>query len=165
MRAQELRRDSNERTSVLDRRGTAQSILYDVIGPLSDPRAHGSDPLDAFHLVIPSIPGHGLSRPLLQRTFRMGRYRSTRTNKVSTPRKTIANAPAYRTLGVSINVASFAFITRTAIHKGTAEDAYRTGKSSNVLGVGSNRPIAVEEQGTAPVSNQPRVRAVRVQLG
>ena len=32
-----------------------------VIGPLADPRAHGADPADAFHLVIPSLPGYGLS--------------------------------------------------------------------------------------------------------
>jgi pimeloyl-ACP methyl ester carboxylesterase len=32
-----------------------------MIGPLSDPPAHGGDPEDAFHLVIPSIPGHGFS--------------------------------------------------------------------------------------------------------
>lgn len=38
--------------------------FLDVIGPLSDPRAHGGDPGDAFHLVIPSIPGYGFSRPL-----------------------------------------------------------------------------------------------------
>src|SRR5471032_2712576 len=38
--------------------------FLDIIGPLSDPRAHGGDPADAFHLVIPSIPGHGFSRPL-----------------------------------------------------------------------------------------------------
>ncbi|MFD0692227.1 epoxide hydrolase family protein [Actinomadura fibrosa] len=36
----------------------------DVIGPLTDPRAHGGDPADAFHLVVPSIPGFGFSRPL-----------------------------------------------------------------------------------------------------
>src|SRR3954469_10332829 len=35
-----------------------------IIGPLTDPRAHGGDPADAFHLVIPSIPGHAFSRPL-----------------------------------------------------------------------------------------------------
>ncbi|HZS90653.1 MAG TPA: epoxide hydrolase [Chloroflexota bacterium] len=35
----------------------------DVIGPLSDPRAHGGDPADAFHLVVPSIPGFGFSGP------------------------------------------------------------------------------------------------------
>ncbi|MFF4550000.1 epoxide hydrolase family protein [Streptomyces sp. NPDC001406] len=35
--------------------------FLDVIGPLTDPRAHGGDPADAFHLVIPSIPGYGFS--------------------------------------------------------------------------------------------------------
>ncbi|MGW4277514.1 epoxide hydrolase family protein [Streptomyces seoulensis] len=35
--------------------------FLDVIGPLSDPRAHGGDPADAFHLVIPSLPGYGFS--------------------------------------------------------------------------------------------------------
>lgn len=33
----------------------------DVIDRLSDPRAHGGDPADAFHLVIPSVPGFGFS--------------------------------------------------------------------------------------------------------
>ena len=32
-----------------------------VIGPLTDPEAHGGDPADAFHLVIPSLPGYGFS--------------------------------------------------------------------------------------------------------
>jgi epoxide hydrolase len=36
----------------------------DVIGPLTDPRAHGKDPSTAFHLVIPSLPGFGFSAPL-----------------------------------------------------------------------------------------------------
>jgi pimeloyl-ACP methyl ester carboxylesterase len=34
-----------------------------VIGPLTDPRSHGADPTQAFHLVIPSIPGYGFSGP------------------------------------------------------------------------------------------------------
>ncbi len=33
----------------------------DVIGPLTNPAAHGGDPRDAFHLVIPSLPGFGFS--------------------------------------------------------------------------------------------------------
>jgi pimeloyl-ACP methyl ester carboxylesterase len=37
-----------------------------VIGPLTDPAAHGGDPADAFHLVIPSLPGYGLSGPTRQ---------------------------------------------------------------------------------------------------
>lgn len=32
-----------------------------IIGPLTDPRAHGGDPADAFHVVAPSIPGFGFS--------------------------------------------------------------------------------------------------------
>lgn len=35
--------------------------LIDVIGPLTDPTAHGGKAEDAFHLVIPSIPGFGFS--------------------------------------------------------------------------------------------------------
>jgi len=34
-----------------------------ITGPLVDPRAHGSDPADAFDLVLPSIPGFGFSGP------------------------------------------------------------------------------------------------------
>ena len=32
-----------------------------LIGPLTDPTTHGGSPSDAFHLVIPSLPGHGFS--------------------------------------------------------------------------------------------------------
>jgi pimeloyl-ACP methyl ester carboxylesterase len=32
-----------------------------VIGPLTDPAAHGGDPRRAFHLVIPTLPGFGFS--------------------------------------------------------------------------------------------------------
>jgi epoxide hydrolase len=37
--------------------------FMNIIGPLTDPRAHGADPADAFHLVVPSIPGFGFSGP------------------------------------------------------------------------------------------------------
>ena len=32
-----------------------------VLGPLTDPAAHGGDPRDAFHVVAPSLPGFGFS--------------------------------------------------------------------------------------------------------
>ena len=32
-----------------------------IIGPLTDPTAHGASAEDAFHLVIPSLPGYGFS--------------------------------------------------------------------------------------------------------
>jgi epoxide hydrolase len=44
-----------------------------VIGPLTDPRAHGGDPADAFDLVIPSLPGHGFSGPTHQAGWSTGR--------------------------------------------------------------------------------------------
>jgi epoxide hydrolase len=37
--------------------------FLDIIGPLTDPRAYGGDPADAFHVVAPSIPGFGFSGP------------------------------------------------------------------------------------------------------
>jgi pimeloyl-ACP methyl ester carboxylesterase len=35
--------------------------MLDIIGPLTDPTAHGGSAEDAFHLVLPSLPGYGLS--------------------------------------------------------------------------------------------------------
>jgi pimeloyl-ACP methyl ester carboxylesterase len=41
--------------------------FLDVIGPLTDPAAHGGDAADAFHLVVPSLPGFGFSGPTTER--------------------------------------------------------------------------------------------------
>jgi len=38
--------------------------FHKVIGPLSDPGAHGGDPADAFDVIVPSLPGFGFSSPL-----------------------------------------------------------------------------------------------------
>jgi pimeloyl-ACP methyl ester carboxylesterase len=35
--------------------------LLETVGPLTDPTAHGGAAEDAFHLVLPSIPGYGFS--------------------------------------------------------------------------------------------------------
>ena len=35
--------------------------LLETIGPLTDPTAHGGKAEDAFHLVLPSLPGYGFS--------------------------------------------------------------------------------------------------------
>ncbi|MDP6243114.1 MAG: epoxide hydrolase, partial [Myxococcota bacterium] len=37
--------------------------FYKILGPLTDPEAHGGDARDAFHVVCPSIPGYGWSGP------------------------------------------------------------------------------------------------------
>ena len=43
--------------------GWPGSVLefHKVIGPLTDPRRHGGDPADAFHVVCPALPGYGFS--------------------------------------------------------------------------------------------------------
>jgi pimeloyl-ACP methyl ester carboxylesterase len=48
--------------------GWPSSIIeyLDLIGPLTNPRAYGGDPKDAYHVVIPSLPGFGFSTPLTQ---------------------------------------------------------------------------------------------------
>jgi pimeloyl-ACP methyl ester carboxylesterase len=38
--------------------------FLDLIGPLTDPASHGGDPADAFHVVIPALPGFGFSGPV-----------------------------------------------------------------------------------------------------
>lgn len=38
-----------------------------MIGPLTDPRAHGGVPSRAFHVVVPSLPGYGFSGPTTER--------------------------------------------------------------------------------------------------
>ncbi|KUF37556.1 epoxide hydrolase family protein [Xanthomonas phaseoli] len=55
--------------------GWPGSILEfrDVIGPLSHPVAHGGKASDAFHLVIPSLPGFGFSGKPTARGWGVGR--------------------------------------------------------------------------------------------
>lgn len=38
--------------------------FHKIIGPLTDPEAHGGDPDDAFDVIVPSLPGFGFSTPL-----------------------------------------------------------------------------------------------------
>ncbi|GAA2431871.1 epoxide hydrolase family protein [Streptomyces macrosporus] len=47
--------------------------FVEVVGPLTDPRAHGADPSDAFHVVAPSLPGFGFSAPLAGPGWHYGR--------------------------------------------------------------------------------------------
>ena len=45
----------------------------DTIGPLADPTAHGGSPDDAFDLVLPSLPGYGLSGEPREIGWELGR--------------------------------------------------------------------------------------------
>lgn len=41
--------------------------FMEVLGPLTDPAAHGGDPADAFDVIAPSLPGYGFSGPTAER--------------------------------------------------------------------------------------------------
>jgi epoxide hydrolase len=64
-----VRSPEPDATPVILTHGWPNSVVeyLDLIGPLSDPRAHGGDPADALHLIIPSIPGFGFSGPTTER--------------------------------------------------------------------------------------------------
>jgi len=100
--------------------------FLDVIGPLSDPRAHGGDPADAFHLVIPSIPGYGFSGPTGEAgwtTDRVGRAWAELMRRLGHERygaqggdwgafvaPAVGRADPDRVAGVHVNAATIGFI-------------------------------------------------------
>jgi epoxide hydrolase len=47
--------------------------FLDIIDPLTDPVAHGGSASDAFHLVIPAMPGYGFSGPVAETGWNVGR--------------------------------------------------------------------------------------------
>jgi pimeloyl-ACP methyl ester carboxylesterase len=47
--------------------------LLEAVGPLTDPTAHGGDAEDAFHLVLPSLPGYGFSGEPTELGWNVGR--------------------------------------------------------------------------------------------
>jgi pimeloyl-ACP methyl ester carboxylesterase len=47
--------------------------LLDCVGPLTDPTAHGGSADDAFHLVLPSLPGYGFSSEPVELGWDLGR--------------------------------------------------------------------------------------------
>lgn len=63
-----IRSAEPDATPILLTHGWPSSIVefLDVIGPLTDPKAHGGDAADAYHVVIPSLPGYGFSGPLVE---------------------------------------------------------------------------------------------------
>jgi pimeloyl-ACP methyl ester carboxylesterase len=50
--------------------------LLETVGPLTDPTAHGAAAEDAFHLVLPSLPGYGFSGEPAELGWENGRIAS-----------------------------------------------------------------------------------------
>lgn len=115
-------------TPLLLTHGWPGSIVefLDVIGPLTDPGAHGGDPADAFHLVIPSLPGYGFSGPVTESGWNATRIAAAWVELMSrlgyerygaqggdwgafiTPE--VGRAGGDRVLGIHVNAATFGFI-------------------------------------------------------
>jgi epoxide hydrolase len=100
--------------------------FLEVIGPLTDPAAYGGDPADAFHLVIPSIPGYGFSGPTAEpgwTTERVGRAWVELMRRLGYQRygaqggdwgafvsPEVGRADPDHVVGVHVNAATFGFI-------------------------------------------------------
>lgn len=97
-----------------------------LVGPLTDPRAHGGDRADAFHLVIPSLPGFGFSGPTHEKGWssdrtarawaelmgRLGyeRYGAQGGDLGAFVSPELGRIAADRVIGVHVNAATFGFI-------------------------------------------------------
>jgi pimeloyl-ACP methyl ester carboxylesterase len=100
--------------------------FLDVIGPLTDPRSHGGDPADAFHVVIPSLPGFGLSGPIadagwdsnrtarafaeLMRRLGYSRYGAQGGDYGAFIAPDLGRVDPEHVIGVHVNAATFGFI-------------------------------------------------------
>ncbi|HEV8190750.1 MAG TPA: epoxide hydrolase [Ktedonobacterales bacterium] len=100
--------------------------FLDVIGPLTDPRSHGGDPADAFHVVIPAIPGYGFSGPTheagwdsarvarawaeLMRRLGYERYGAQGGDWGAFVAPELGRAAPDHVVGVHVNAATFGFI-------------------------------------------------------
>ncbi|MCA9878238.1 MAG: epoxide hydrolase [Thermomicrobiales bacterium] len=145
-------------TPLLLTHGWAGSILefLRLIGPLTDPRAHGGDPADAFHVVIPSPPGFGLSGP-------------TREAGWSVPRVARAFAELMHRLGYEYYVAHGgdfgAMVTREL---GLVDEAHVAAVHVTLLpaaSVSGNYAVAAEADPAVPAEQRSLEAAQRYDFG
>jgi epoxide hydrolase len=73
-----VRSPEPDATPLILTHGWPMSVVeyLNVIEPLTNPRSHGGDPADAFHLIIPSVPGFAFSGPTREKGW--NRYRVAR---------------------------------------------------------------------------------------
>jgi len=123
-----VRSPEPDATPLLLLHGWPGSIVefVDVIGPLSNPRDHGADPSNAFHLVIPSLPGFGFSSPLQETgwtSMRIARALAELMSRLgyhtygaqggdfgAFVAPDLGRVDPARVLGVHVNAATFGFI-------------------------------------------------------
>lgn len=100
--------------------------FLEIIGPFTDPRAHGGEAKDAFHLVIPAVPGFGFSGPThdpgwstervgaawaeLMRRLGYTRYGAQGGDLGAVISPAIGRADPAHVVGVHVNAATVGFI-------------------------------------------------------
>ncbi|MDG4863886.1 epoxide hydrolase [Streptomyces sp. T-3] len=100
--------------------------FLDLIGPLTDPKAHGANSAPAFHVVVPAIPGFGFSGPTgdqgwnatrvarawaeLMRRLGYERYGAQGGDLGAIISPTLARIAPDAVIGVHVNAASVGFI-------------------------------------------------------
>jgi pimeloyl-ACP methyl ester carboxylesterase len=78
-----------------------------LIGPLTDPRAHGADPSQAFDVVVPSLPGYGFSGPTTEPGWdsaRMARAFATLMTRLGYERWGVAGGDAGALAGRELGI-------------------------------------------------------------
>ncbi|MGH3880762.1 MAG: epoxide hydrolase family protein [Actinophytocola sp.] len=112
--------------------------FLDVIGPLTDPVAHGGDPADAFHLVIPSLPGFGFSGPTREAGWHTRRIAAARAELMARlgydrygaqggdfgalVSPDLGRVDAEHVVGVHVNAATVGFIPFGGVDEDTLTD-------------------------------------------
>jgi hypothetical protein len=100
--------------------------FVDLIGPLTDPAAHGGDRADAFDVVVPALPGFGFSGPTREKGWntarvaaawaelmsRLGysRYGAQGGDMGAFVSPELGRLAPDRVVGVHVNAASYGFI-------------------------------------------------------
>lgn len=116
-----------------------------VAGPLVDPESHGGNAEDAFHVVVPSLPGFGFSTPVtgagwntariaaawaeLMDRLGYGSYGAHGTDLGALVTPELGRVAAGRAVGVHVSAASFGFIPfrpLTEAEQATLTDAERS---------------------------------------
>jgi len=120
--------------------------FLDVVGPLTDPLAHGGTAADAFHLVIPSIPGFGFSGPTHEKGWNVARVATawaTLMDRLGYARYSaqggdmgalispeLAYVDPEHVVGIHVNAATVGFIPWGEVDAAEAETFTETEKAS-----------------------------------
>ena len=118
--------------------------LLETIGPLTDPTAHGGNAEDAFHLVLPSLPGYGFSAEPTELGWDAGR-----TARAWAELMDRLGYPRYVAQGGDVGALVTDLMGRQAV-EGLV--GYHLNLLTAVLAIGDHLPKESEQERTAAVA-------------